>query len=110
MSVSNLSNIALLFLVLHVFLGVVLPLVATFLLWRGMRALERSLRTAAPTLQQKTHQLATGVEEYSARAAAPVIRASAVKARWLATWRAATAPLRTAQRRRRAPRGDLSHE
>lgn len=102
MTISNLTNIALLFLVLHALLGVILPLVLAFLMWRGIRALDRSLHSAAPSLRRASRQLADTAEEYSQRAAAPLIRASATKARWLATWHAATAPLRGATPRDRA--------
>lgn len=95
MTLPNLTSIAIIFLVLHAFVGIFVPLVLMYFSMRGMMAANRKTREIMPVVQQYARQAAEGSEAISQRIAEPVVKAYGFSNRWQASWRRATAPLRS---------------
>ncbi len=95
MTLFNLTNLAIMFIALHAFIGIFVPLVLAYISLRGMMAANRKTREIMPLVQQYARQAAEGSEEISQRITAPVVQVYGVSNRWQASWRRATAPLRS---------------
>lgn len=94
MTLFNLTNLAIIFIVLHAFVGIFVPLVLMFFSMRGMMAANRKTREVMPLVQQYARQAAEGSEAVSQRIAEPIVKVYGASNRWQASWRRATGPVR----------------
>lgn len=94
MTFFTLTNLAIIFIVLHAFVGIFVPLVLLYFSMRGMMLANRKTREIMPLVQQYARQAAEGSEAVSQRITEPVVKVYGVSNRWQASWRRATDPVR----------------
>lgn len=100
MTLFNLTNLAILFIALHAFIGIFVPLVLAYIGLRGMMAANRKTRELMPVVQRYARQTAESSERVSERITAPVVQVYGISNRWQARWHRATSPLRSPDGRR----------
>jgi hypothetical protein len=103
MTFFTLTNLAIIFIAIHVFVGIFVPLVLMYFSMRGMMLANRKTREVMPLVQQYARQAAEGTEAVSQRIAEPVVKIYGFSNRWQTSWQRATNRPRTHSADRAAP-------